>query len=76
MHAPTTLILAIAGTAIGIADIRAFNYPLWGIAVPLTSKWIILPPVLALRRLPYTVRGSYSSLLCGTAFWWDRCSRS
>jgi iron(III) transport system permease protein len=25
--------------------------------------WIILPLVLAVRRLPYTVRGSYSSLL-------------
>ncbi len=34
-----------------------------GIGVPLTSMWIILPLVLAVRRLPYTVRGSYSSLL-------------
>ncbi len=25
--------------------------------------WFILPLVLAVRRLPYTVRGSYSSLL-------------
>jgi len=25
--------------------------------------WIILPLVLAVRRLPYTVRGSFSSLL-------------
>jgi iron(III) transport system permease protein len=25
--------------------------------------WIIMPLVLAVRRLPYTVRGSYSSLL-------------
>jgi iron(III) transport system permease protein len=63
MDALTTLILAIPGTAIGIAFIRAFNYPLPFIDTPLTSMWIILPLVLAVRRLPYTVRGSYSSLL-------------
>src|SRR6266511_3148347 len=44
-----TLILAIPGTAIGIAYIRAFHFD--------------LPLVLAIRRLPYTVRGSYASLL-------------
>jgi len=33
------------------------------LGVPLTSLWIILPIVLAVRRLPYTVRGSYASLL-------------
>ena len=63
MDALTTLILAIPGTAIGIAFIRAFNFPLPVIDIPLTSIWIILPLVLAVRRLPYTVRGSYSSLL-------------
>src|SRR3970282_153392 len=59
----TTLILAIPGTAIGIAYIRAFHYPLPGVDVALTSMWVIFPLVLAVRRLPYTVRGSYSSLL-------------
>lgn len=63
MDALTTLILAIPGTAIGIAYIRAFHYPLPFIDIPLTSMWIILPLVLAVRRLPYTVRGSFSSLL-------------
>jgi iron(III) transport system permease protein len=63
MDALTTLILAIPGTAIGIAYIRAFNFPLPLIDIPLTSMWIILPLVLAVRRLPYTVRGSHSSLL-------------
>jgi iron(III) transport system permease protein len=63
MDALTTLILAIPGTAIGIAYIRAFNVPLPLIDLPLTSIWIILPLVLAVRRLPYTVRGSYSSLV-------------
>jgi iron(III) transport system permease protein len=63
MDSLTTLILAIPGTAIGIAYIRAFNFPLPVIDIPLTSMWIILPLVLAVRRLPYTVRGSHSSLL-------------
>jgi iron(III) transport system permease protein len=63
MDALTTLILAIPGTAIGIAYIRAFHYPLPGIDLALTSMWLILPLVLAVRRLPYTVRSSYSSLL-------------
>lgn len=63
MDVLTTLILAIPGTAIGIAYIRAFNFPVPGFDLALTSMWFILPLVLAVRRLPYTVRGSYSSLL-------------
>jgi iron(III) transport system permease protein len=63
LDALTTLILAISGTALGIAFIRAFNFPLPLVDTPLTSMWIILPLVLAVRRLPYTVRGSLSSLL-------------
>src|SRR5207237_4676591 len=55
--------LAVPGTAIGIADIRASHVDLPWLGVPLTSFWIILPIVLAVRRLPYTVRGSYASLL-------------
>src|SRR5947199_10717905 len=58
-----TLILALPGTAIGIAYIRAFHFDLPGFDRGLTSFRIILPPVLAIRRLPYTVRGSYASLL-------------
>src|SRR5438876_833574 len=58
-----TLILAVPGTAIGIAYIRAFHEPPPGFDRGLTSFWIILPLVLAIRRLPYTVRGSYASLL-------------
>lgn len=63
MDALTTLILAVSGTAIGIAYIRAFNFPLPFTDTSLTAMWIILPLVLAVRRLPYTVRGSHSSLL-------------
>jgi iron(III) transport system permease protein len=58
-----TLILAIPGTAIGIAYIRAFHFDLPLVGRGLTGLWIILPLVLAIRRLPYTVRGSYASLL-------------
>ncbi len=63
LDALNTLILAIPGTAIGIAYVRAFHGDLPGLGVPLTSLWVILPLVLAVRRLPYTVRGSYASLL-------------
>src|SRR2546429_397248 len=58
-----TLILAIPGTAIGIAYIRAFHFDLPGFDRGLTSFWIIMPLVLAVRRLPYTVRGAFASLL-------------
>ena len=58
-----TLILAVPGTAIGIAYIRAFHWAPPGFERGLTSMWIIMPIVLAIRRLPYTVRGSYASLL-------------
>src|SRR5437899_1522860 len=58
-----TLILAIPGTAIGIAYVRAFHVALPALDRGLTSFWVILPLVLAIRRLPYTVRGSYASLL-------------
>ena len=63
LDALNTLILAIPGTAIGIAYVRAFHAELPGLDVRLTSLWIILPIVLAIRRLPYTVRGSFASLL-------------
>ncbi len=63
LDALNTLILAIPGTAIGIAYVRAFHYDVPGLGLPLTSVWLILPLVLAIRRLPYTVRGSYASLL-------------
>jgi iron(III) transport system permease protein len=63
LDALNTLILAIPGTAIGIAYVRAFHFDLPGFDRGLTSFWIIMPLVLAVRRLPYTVRGSFSSLL-------------
>src|SRR5207245_10844627 len=58
-----TLILAIPGTAIGIAYIRAFHFEVPGVGLKLTSLWIVIPLVLCIRRLPYTVRGADASLL-------------
>jgi iron(III) transport system permease protein len=63
LDALNTLILAIPGTAIGIAYIRAFHFEIPPFDRALTSFWIIIPIVLAVRRLPYTVRGTYASLL-------------
>src|SRR5882672_8455883 len=63
LDAINTLILAVPGTAIGIAYIRAFHFDLPGFDRGLTSFWIIMPLVLAVRRLPYTVRAAHSSLL-------------
>jgi iron(III) transport system permease protein len=58
-----TLVLALPGTALGIGFIRAFHTPLPGTGVALTDLWLIIPLVLAVRRLPYTVRSTFSSLL-------------
>jgi iron(III) transport system permease protein len=63
LDALNTLILAVPGTAIGIAYIRAFHIDVPWLGRPLTGIWLIIPLVLAIRRLPYTVRGSYASLL-------------
>ncbi|MBM3469758.1 MAG: iron ABC transporter permease [Armatimonadetes bacterium] len=57
------LILALPGTALGIAYIRAFHFPLPAIGLVLSRMWIIMPLVLAVRRMPYTVRATYASLL-------------
>jgi iron(III) transport system permease protein len=59
----TTLILALPGTGIGIAYMRAFRDPFPFTSTALIGMWIIIPIVLAVRRLPYTVRGTFASLL-------------
>jgi iron(III) transport system permease protein len=59
----TTLILALPGTGIGIAYLRAFREPLPIINTALIGMWIVIPLVLGVRRLPYTVRGTFASLL-------------
>ncbi|MER3456358.1 MAG: hypothetical protein C4304_05645 [candidate division GAL15 bacterium] len=61
LDAVVTLILALPGTAVGIAYLRAFHAPLPGFS--LTRSWFVMPLVLAVRRLPYTVRATFASLL-------------
>ncbi len=63
LDATVTLVLALPGTAIGIAYIRAFHFPLPWVGVVLSRLWIIMPLVLAVRRMPYTVRATFASLL-------------
>jgi iron(III) transport system permease protein len=58
----TTLILALPGTGIGIAYLRAFREPMPFIGTALIGVWIVIPLVLGVRRLPYTVRGTFASL--------------
>lgn len=58
----TTLILALPGTGIGIAYLRAFREPLPFMNTALIGIWIVIPIVLGVRRLPYTVRGTFASL--------------
>jgi len=59
----TTLILALPGTGIGIAYMRAFRDPFPLMNTALIGMWIVIPIVLGVRRLPYTVRGTFASLL-------------
>jgi iron(III) transport system permease protein len=63
MDAIVTLVLALPGTAIGIAYIRGFHFPLPVVGLILSRLWIIMPLVLAVRRMPYTVRATFASLL-------------
>jgi iron(III) transport system permease protein len=58
----TTLILALPGTGIGIAYLRAFREPLPFLNMALIGMWVVIPIVLGVRRLPYTVRGTFASL--------------
>ncbi len=58
----TTLILALPGTGIGIAYLRAFRDNLPFTSTALIGIWIVIPLVLGVRRLPYTVRGTFASL--------------
>ena len=63
LDAMVVLVLALPGTALGIAYIRAFHSPLPVVGLILTRMWIIMPLVLAVRRMPYTVRATFASLL-------------
>jgi iron(III) transport system permease protein len=59
----STVPLAIPGVVIAVGYLRAFGgLPVPGLGEPLTSTWLILVIVYAVRRLPYAVRGAYAAL--------------
>ncbi len=58
-----TVPLAIPGVVIAIGFLRAFgSFVVPGLGEPLTSTWVVLVIVYAVRRLPYAVRGGYAAL--------------
>jgi iron(III) transport system permease protein len=58
-----TVPLAIPGVVIAIGFLRAFGRTVVpGLGEPLTSTWLVLVIVYAVRRLPYAVRGAYAAL--------------
>jgi iron(III) transport system permease protein len=59
----STVPLAIPGVVIAVGYLRAFGgLHVPGLGEPLTSTWLILVIVYAVRRLPYAVRGAYAAL--------------
>ena len=58
-----TMPLAIPGVVIAVGYLRVFHgWSVPGLGAPLTSTWLVLVIVYAMRRLPYTVRGAYAAL--------------
>jgi iron(III) transport system permease protein len=57
-----TIPLAIPGVVIAIGFLRAWGGVGPGLGEPLTSTWLVLVIVYAVRRLPYAVRGAYTAL--------------
>jgi len=58
-----TLPLAVPGVVLAMGYLRVFHgWPVPGLGGPLTSSWLILVVVYAVRRLPYTVRSAYAAL--------------
>jgi len=56
-------LLAIPGVVIAVGYLRVFHgWSVPGLGAPLTSTWLVLVIVYAMRRLPYTVRGAYAAL--------------
>jgi iron(III) transport system permease protein len=58
-----TIPLAIPGVVIAIGFLRAFGgFVVPGLGDPLTSTWLVLVIVYAVRRLPYAVRVAHAAL--------------
>jgi iron(III) transport system permease protein len=63
LDAIATMPLAVPGVVLAVGYLRVFHgWSVPGLGAPLTSTWLILVIVYAVRRLPYTVRGSYAAL--------------
>jgi len=58
-----TMPLAVPGVVLAVGYLRVFHgWPVPGLGGPLTSSWLILVVVYAVRRLPYTVRSAHAAL--------------
>ena len=63
LDAIATMPLAVPGVVLAVGYLRVFHgWSVPGLGAPLTSIWLILVIVYAMRRLPYTVRGAYAAL--------------
>ena len=63
LDAIATMPLAVPGVVLAVGYLRVFHgWSVPGLGAPLTSTWLILVVVYAMRRLPYTVRGAYAAL--------------
>lgn len=63
LDAIATMPLAVPGVVLAVGYLRVFHgWSVPGLDAPLTSTWLILVVVYAIRRLPYTVRGAYAAL--------------
>jgi iron(III) transport system permease protein len=59
----STVPLAIPGVVLAVGYLLAFGpFPVPGLGEPITSTWLILVIVYAVRRLPYAVRGAHAAL--------------
>ena len=63
LDAISTMPLAVPGVVLAVGYLRVFHgWSVPGLGAPLTSTWLVLVIVYAMRRLPYTVRGAYAAL--------------
>ncbi|MDO8480007.1 MAG: iron ABC transporter permease [Candidatus Rokubacteria bacterium] len=63
LDAIATMPLAVPGVVLAVGYLHVFHgWSVPGLGAPLTSTWLILVIVYAVRRLPYTVRGAYAAL--------------
>jgi iron(III) transport system permease protein len=63
LDAIATMPLAVPGVVLAVGYLRIFHgWSVPGLGGPLTSTWLILVIVYAVRRLPYTVRSAYAAL--------------